>query len=402
MDTADQRTVIYNVKLVRELDILEHAWVEVENGLITRVGDQKEGNTPDWSDFRGKSRAIDGGGQFLAPGFIDIHLHGGCGHDFMDGTKEAFQGIADYHCAHGITSMLATTLAGEEKETLRALRAFADYAPGIRSCNLLGVHLEGPYFAMSQRGAQDPNYITMPDRKQTERYLETGCIKRISMAPELPGAMELGNFLREQGVLVSAGHTQADYDTMKAAVDSGFSLLTHMYSGMLGVHRKGPYRYGGAVEAGLLLDNLTVELIADGCHLPGCLLRLVRRCRRTQDIILVTDAMRGAGLTDGARTRLGSLEKGQEVVIESGVAMTQDRTSFAGSVASGDRLIRSMCRLGEAPLYEAVAMMSVNPARLLGIDAHKGSIKEGMDADLVLFDENITVSSVWVCGRKVV
>lgn len=402
MGTSNQRTVIYNVKLVRELDILDHAWVELENGLITRVGAQEKGDKTDWSGSPERFLAIDGCGQYLAPGFIDIHLHGGCGYDFMDGTQEAFQGIADYHCAHGITSMLATTLAGEEKETLRALQAFADYAPRIRSCNLLGVHLEGPYFAMGQRGAQDPNYITMPDREQTKRYLETGCIKRISMAPELPGAMELGSYLNEQGVLVSAGHTQADYDTMKAAVDAGFSLLTHMYSGMLGVHRRGPYRYGGAVEAGLLLDDLNVELIADGCHLPGCLLRLVRRCRRTRDIILVTDAMRGAGLLDGAHTRLGSLEKGQEVVIENGVAMTQDHTSFAGSVASGDRLIRTMCRLGEVPLNEAVAMMSVNPARLLGIDAHKGSIKEGMDADLVLFDENITVSSVWVCGRKVV
>lgn len=439
------KTVIANVKVILEQGILEDGWVLLEGGVIRWIGTSRgaraagedaeplEQHTAGvagapiehhlagvaggpmehhLADVAGGLTAqtiraaegfsvVDGCGRYLAPGFIDIHLHGGSGHDFMDATQEAFQGIADYHCAHGITSMLATTLAGEEGETLRMLRAFADYAPRIRNCNLLGVHLEGPYFSVSQRGAQDPGYITLPDRKQTLRFLETGCIKRMSMAPELPGAMELAGLLQEQGVLVSAGHTQADYDVIKTAAQAGFGLLTHLYSGMLGVHRKGPFRRGGAVEAGLLLDTLAVELIADGCHLPPCLLRLVRRCKKPENIILVSDAMRGAGLAEGSRTRLGSLEKGQEVLIEDGVAMLPDRTSFAGSIASGDRLIRTMRDWGQVPLYEAVAMMTANPARLLGIADRKGSIREGMDADLVLFDEDISVKAVWVSGRKV-
>lgn len=387
------KTLITNVRVIQEKGILEDGWVVIEDEVIKQVGEQILNAAEGFS-------VVDGGGQYLAPGFIDIHLHGGSGYDFMDATQEAFQGIADYHSAHGITSMLATTLAGGEGETLRMLRAFADYAPRIRSCNLLGVHLEGPYFNTGQRGAQDPRYITLPDREQTLRFLETGCVKRMSMAPELPGAMELGSFLQDQGVLVSAGHTEADYDTIKAAADAGFRMLTHLYSGMLGVHRKGPFRYGGAVEAGLLLDSLAVELIADGCHLPPCLLQLVRRCKTPENIILVSDAMRGAGLTEGSRTRLGSLEKGQEVLIEDGVAKLPDRTSFAGSVASGDRLVRTMRDLGQVPLQEAVAMITANPARMLGIDGRKGSIREGMDADLVLFDEDISVKSVWVSGRQ--
>lgn len=420
------KTLIANVKVIQEQGILEDGWVVIEDGVIKQVGTcGRAGEAAvGMKNLAGSSGihieqlsvaegvpmeqildaaegflVVDGGGQYLAPGFIDIHLHGGNGYDFMDAAQEAFQGIADYHSAHGITSMLATTLAGGEEETLRMLRAFVDYAPRVHSCNLLGVHLEGPYFNVGQRGAQDPRYITLPDREQTLRFLETGCIKRMSMAPELPGAMELGRYLQEQGVLVSAGHTEADYDTMNAAAEAGFRLLTHLYSGMLGVHRKGPFRYGGAVEAGLLLDSLAVELIADGCHLPPCLLKLVRRCKNPEDIILVSDAMRGAGLAEGSRIRLGSLEKGQEVLIEDGVAKLPDRTSFAGSVASGDRLVRTMRDMGQAPLYEAVAMITANPARLLGIDGRKGCIREGMDADLVLFDEDISVKSVWVSGR---
>ena len=390
-------TVITNVRVIGEHGILENGRVLMEDGVIRQVESccREGGRIPEGASI------VDGGGRYLAPGFIDIHLHGGGGYDFMDASQEAFQGIADYHCAHGITSMLATTLAGEEGETLGMLRAFADCAPRIHSCNFLGVHVEGPYFSFGQRGAQDPRYITRPDREQTLRFLETGCVKRMSMAPELPGAMELGTFLQERGVLVSAGHTEADYDTVKTAASAGFRLLTHLYSGMLGVHRKGASRYGGAVEAGLLLDSLAVELIADGCHLPPCLLQLVRRCKKPESIILVSDAMRGAGLADGSRTRLGSLENGQEVLIEGGVAKLPDRTSFAGSIASGDRLVRTMRDLGQVPLYEAVAMMTANPARLLGIDDRKGSIREGMDADLVLLDEDITIKAVWVSGKKV-
>lgn len=393
------KTLIINVNVVLEKGILENGRVAFEDGVILKV---ESGNLHDEAMAPSEEvSVIDGEGKYLAPGFIDIHLHGGNGYDFMDASKEAFQAIGDYHSSHGITSMLATTLAGEEEETLKMLRAFVQYAPGVKSCNLLGVHLEGPYFNVEQRGAQDPKYITMPDKEQACRYLETGCIKRISMAPELPGAMELGSYLKGRGVLVSAGHTQADYDTIKAAADSGFRLLTHLYSGMLGVHRKGPFRYGGAVEAGLLLDSLAVELIADGCHLPSCLLQLVYRCKNVKDIILITDAMRGAGLAEGSITRLGSLKKGQEVIIEDGVAKLPDKSSFAGSVSSGDRLIRNMRDLGGAPLYEAVAMMTINPARVLGIDGRKGSIRKGMDADLVLFNEDVSVKAVWVSGRKV-
>lgn len=389
------KTLIRDVKLVQEHGIRMQAWLMAEGTVIKDVGweGKPEPSRPD--------AVVEGRGNYLAPGLIDLHLHGGNGYDFMDGTQEAVREIARYHSMHGITSMLATTLAGEEDETLAALRQIQKTASEIESCNLLGAHLEGPYFSQSQRGAQDPRYITDPDPFQCEKFLQTGCIRRISLAPELPNALSLARSLYERGILVSAGHTEADYDIIQQAFSHGFRLMTHLYSGMLSVHRKEAFRYGGAVEGGLLTDGMAVELIADGCHLPGCLLKLVRRCKRADEIILITDAMRGAGLKDGEWTRLGSMGNGQEVLIEDGVAKMPDRSSFAGSIASGDRVVRMMRDLGEVPLYEAVAMMTVNPARLLGIEKLKGSLKPGMDADLILFDENISMQAVWVRGKCV-
>ena len=203
-----------------EEGIREKGWILFsgggKNGKIADAGTGFE--TEQYKEaMKHAQQMVDGKGNYLAPGLIDIHLHGGSGYDFMDGTREAFQGIASYHSSHGITSMLATTLAGSEEETLGALKAFARYAPEITECNLLGVHLEGPYFNKNQKGAQDAAYIMDPDRKQCERFLKTGCVRRISMAPELPGALELGEWLDEQGIIVSAGHTEADYDMIEKA-----------------------------------------------------------------------------------------------------------------------------------------------------------------------------------------
>lgn len=396
--------LIWNVRLVLETEIKKNGWILFEgdsgSGKIIAIGEGTEsmeyGNA-----LKRAERLVDGGDNYLSPGLIDLHLHGGCGFDFMDGTEEAFREIAAYHSTHGITSMLATTLAGAEEETMEVLRAFTKYAPSIDTCNLLGVHLEGPYFSKSQCGAQNPAFIVNPDRKQCERFIETGCVKRISLAPELPGALEMGKALADRGILVSAGHTDADYDMVEEASRHGYRLLTHLYSGMKGVHRKGAFRYGGAVEAGLVLDNMAVEVIADGCHLPGCLLQLVYKCKGNRKMILITDAMRGAGLPEGSCTKLGSLEQGQEVIIEDGVAKMPDRTSFAGSIASGDRLIRTMRDLTGVPLQEIVAMMTANPAKLLGLEERKGKLQPGMDSDLIMFDEEINIRAVWTGGKCV-
>lgn len=367
-------------------------WLTVRGGKIAAMG---KGEYADRFD----GEVIDCYGAYLAPGFIDTHVHGGAGCDFMDAEEEGFHKIAAYHASNGVTSMLATTLAGDKSETERVLDTFNKVAKNISCCNLLGIHLEGPYFSPLQKGAQDPKYLRDPDIAEAEDYLSYGCVKRLSMAPELPGAMELGCYLAEKGVIVSVAHTDADYYTVKDASENGFSLMTHLYSGMSQARIRDGRRVGGAVEAGLLLDDLYVELICDGFHLTESVLQLILKCKGADKIILTSDAMRGAGLPDGTITRLGSKTKGQEVKIYGGVAHTMDGTAFAGSVASGNRLLKTILSCTDATLHEGVAMLTKNPAGLLGVGNRKGSLAVGFDADLVMFDEDINIIRVMNGGE---
>lgn len=385
------KTLFKNARLVLE-NCTVLGWLVAEDGKISALD---EGNFVDRFD----GEIIDCKGAYLAPGFIDTHIHGGADCDFMDAEEEGFQRIAEYHSSNGVTSMLATTLAGDREETKRVLDTFNRVAPTVTCCNLLGVHLEGPYFSPLQKGAQDPKYIKEPDLDEAEDYLSFGCVKRWSVAPELSGAIEFGKYLSDRGVIVSVAHTDADYYTVKEAAEHGYSLMTHLYSGMSQARIRDGRRVGGAVEAGLLLDNLYVELISDGFHLTESVLQLILKCKGVDKIILTSDAMRGAGLPEGSVTKLGSRERGQEVRIYGGVAHTMDGTAFAGSVASGNRLLRTILSNTSATLPEGVRMLTKNPATVLGIEDKKGSLAVGFDADLVLFDDDINIIRVMNGGN---
>ena len=338
-------------------------------------------------------------GKYLSPGFIDIHTHGAGGADFMDRTAGSMEQACKMHLKHGTTSIVPTTLTSTKENLLDFLRFFntvelkRDAMPEI-----LGLHLEGPYFAESQKGAQDPKYLRNPD---PEEYMEAlSCTDRIirwSFAVELPGADEFLKALREHHIISSLAHSDADCSQVMSAYENGISALTHFYSCMTGVVRKNAYRVAGAIEAGYLLDDLYVEAIADGCHLPDHLLSLIYKIKGADRICLVTDSMRAAGLPDGEYL-LGSLDGGQKCIVEDGVAKLPDRSAFAGSVATMDRLVRTFRKLTEAPLYEVVKMASLTPAKLLGIADRKGSIAIGKDADLLVFDENIQIETIMVRG----
>ncbi len=385
------KTLFKNAELVLE-NGTALGFVITENNKISELG-FGEFNAP----FDGET--VDCGGNFLAPGFIDTHIHGGGGFDFMDAVAEEYEKIAAYHASNGVTSMLATTLAGDREETKSVLRTFCEAAKNITCCNLLGVHLEGPYFSLLQKGAQDPKYIKEPDIKEAEEYLSFGCIKRWSVAPELSGAIEFGKYLSEKDVVVSVAHTDADYYTVKEAAENGYSLMTHLYSGMSGARIRDGRRVGGAVEAGLLLDDMYVELISDGFHLTESVLQLILKCKGADKIILTSDAMRGAGMPEGSVAKLGSREKGQDVKIYGGVAHTMDGTAFAGSVASGNRLLRTILQNTSATISEGVGMLTKNPAKILGIENEKGKLAVGFDADLVLFDKDINIIQVMNGGK---
>ena len=384
------RTGIENVRIVHP-DGIRKGHVYFEDGKILAVTGQR---LP-------CDAAVDGAGAYLAPGFIDLHTHGGGDADFMDGTPEAFRAAARMHARHGTTTLIPTATSGSLAEIRAMTAAFEEaLADNVGGADMPGLHLEGPYFAPAQAGAQDPRYLRAPDPAEYLPILDsTDRILRWTAAPELPGALEFGRELTRRGVLAAIGHSDADYDQVSAAVDAGYRHVTHLYSCMSTVHRKNAYRYAGVVESAYLIDALTVEIIADGCHLPGPLLQFVRRFIGPSRTALVTDSMRGAGMPDGESV-LGSRKNGLPVILEDGVAKLPDRSAFAGSTATADRLLRVMTGAGGASLAEAVRMLTDTPARVMGF-GDRGALAPGLRADLVMLDEALNVVRTVVGGRTV-
>jgi N-acetylglucosamine-6-phosphate deacetylase len=389
----ENKLKIYNGKILTPYRIISGT-VVVVNGKIKEVA---EGNI----DVPGAVE-IDAKGNYIAPGFIDIHVHGGGGHDFMDGSEEAFLKIAETHAMYGTTALMPTTLTSELDELYNTLELYKQADKNNKKgAQFLGMHLEGPYFALSQRGAQDPRYIRNPDPKEYMDILSRSSdIKRWSAAPELKGAIEFGNHLRSKGILVAMAHTDAIYEEALVAFEAGYTLATHFYSAMSGVSRRECFRYAGVIETAYLLDEMDVEIIADGVHLPAPLLKLIYKIKGPDRIALITDSMRSAGMPAGDSI-LGSKHNGLKVIVEDGVAKLPDRSSFAGSVATCDRLVRTMINMADVPLLEAVKMASQTPANILGIGSSKGSLITGKDADIVIFDSNINVSTTIVQGRVI-
>jgi N-acetylglucosamine-6-phosphate deacetylase len=384
---------ITNGVLITPYRLIRGGTLVIQDGLIVGVH-EREVDVPDATE-------LDAGGRYIAPGFIDIHVHGGGGCDFMDGTEAAFLTIAELHARYGTTSLVPTTLTAEKEDLYQTLDAFEQARRNNpRGANLLGMHLEGPYLAQSQRGAQDPRYIRNPDPREYEEILAySSSIVRWSAAPELPGAIPFGRRLREKGILAAVAHTDAIYEEVLLAYEAGYSLATHLYSCMSGVTRRNAYRYAGVVESAFLLD-MDVEIIADGVHLPPPLLKLVYKIKGADRTALITDAMRAAGMPEGEST-LGSQKNGLKVIVEDGVAKLPDRTAFAGSVATTNRLVRNMVQMADVSLPDAVRMASTTPARIMGVDNRKGTLAVGKDADIVIFDDQLTIHSTIVGGELV-
>lgn len=390
------RLIIQNGKVIFPDKIVENQTVVVENGKITDIVNKNEFVLAD------NDVVIDARNRYVSSGFIDIHTHGGGGHDFMDGTVEAYLGAAETHARFGTTALLPTTLTSTTDELFKTFTIYKEAVKrNSKGARFLGLHLEGPYFAYNQRGAQDPKYLRNPEPEEYNAIMAASDdIVRWSLAPELPGALEFAKVLRERNILTAVAHSDAIYEEVLDAYDAGFTLATHLYSGMSTITRRNAFRFAGVVEAAYLIDGMDVEIIADGVHLPKSLLQFVYKFKGPDRTALCTDSMRGAGMPDG-ESILGSLEKGQKVIIEDGVAKLPDRTAFAGSVATTDRLVRTMVQVAGVPLVEAVRMMTLTPARIMKLDQSKGSVSRGKDADLVLFDENINVSHTIIEGNVI-
>jgi N-acetylglucosamine-6-phosphate deacetylase len=385
---------IFNGKIITPSLIIESGTVVVnEDGIIEAVA---SGNIIVEDAFE-----IDAAQQYISPGFIDIHVHGGGGHDFMDGTDVAFLKIAEMHLQYGTTAMVPTTLTSDTESLWNTLIQYEiANAKNTKGASFLGMHIEGPYFAMSQRGAQMPEYIRDPNPDEYKTYINRfkTVIKRWSAAPELKGAINFGRYLQEAGIIASVAHTDAIYEDVVLASKNGYSLFTHLYSAMSGVTRKNGYRYAGVIESAFLLDEMDVEIIADGIHLPAPLLQLIYKIKGPDRISLITDAMRGAGMPEGESV-LGNKDNGLKVMIEDGVAKLLDRTAFAGSVATTNRLVRTMIQMAEIPLIDAIKMMSTTPARIMGVQTTKGSLEVGKHADIIIFNEQIEIDKTIIKGE---
>ena len=343
------------------------------------------------------AQTIDAQGAYVAPGCIDTHLHGGDGHDFTEATPEAFRAIAYAHATQGVTTLYPTLAVAPTTVFRQAIKACETVvSQPYEGARIEGLHLEGNYINPLLKGGQDERFIQLPDPAEYQELLEsTRLIKRWTAAPELPGALEFARYAHSKGILVSLGHTAADYPTVKRAYEAGFTHATHFYNAMSGVHKQREYKHEGTIESVYLVPEMTVELVADGIHVPPAILRLVCAFKGIDRISLISDAMAAAACLRPEHLRLDP-----RMIVEDGVCKLADRSALTGSIASGIRLIQVMAEKAEIPVADCVRMAATNPARLMGIDDRKGSIERGKDADLILFDENFHLHSVWIGGRQ--
>ncbi len=341
---------------------------------------------------------IDAGGCTVVPGFVDIHVHGGAGADFMDASLESVDAACAFHARGGTTSLLATLRTGPVADIVRALTVLREVVGRTREgADVAGVHIEGPYFAPAEAGAQPAGAMKEPDPEEWCQMLAfSDIVRRMSVAPELPRALEFGRELVGRGIVASIGHTAATFDDVMAAVEAGFTHVTHMYSSMSGLRRVQAFRIPGVIEATLLLDELSTEMIADGRHLPPSLIQLIIKAKGLDRVCICTDAVHVAGFPPGEHT-----SRGRTVLVEDGVAKLPDRSFFAGSIATMDRCVRTMVQEVSLPLREAIKLATINPARFMRLDGDRGSLVPGKRADLVLLDDALAVRMTIVGGRVV-
>lgn len=338
---------------------------------------------------------IDAKGMFIVPGFVSMHCHGGGGHDFTEGTTEAFKEAVAAHLKHGSTTIFPT-LSSTTFENIRLAAATCDQLMAEDAdTTIMGLHIEGPYLNENMAGTQWKEFLKNPDPEEYKALVEsTKCIKRWDISPELPGAHDFAHYMTSKGILTAITHTEAEYQEIKDAFAAGFTHAAHFYNAMPGFHKRREYKYEGTVESVYLMDDMSVEVIADGVHLPATILKLVYKVKGVEKTCLVTDSLKFAGYT-------GETINDPNYVIENGVCKWADRQTLAGSIATADVLVQTMVKKAGIPLEDAVRMASETPARLTGIADYKGTLEKGKDADIVILDNDVNVRCVFTKGKEV-
>ena len=385
------KILIINASVVTRDEVLENATVAFEDGKIIYVGKDK---IP-------ADEIIDASGSYVVPGFVDIHCHGCLGLAFNGASVDEVKTIADYHLTRGTTTLLATTSTSDMTEIEEALKNCEEHIKTEKKTNIAGIHMEGPWLSPAQCGAQATSYMLTPSVDQLrELKAKYPSVVRVGAAPELEFGMEFGRCAKELGLNASIAHSDADFIKVGEALENGYNLMTHLYSGMKGTERKNAYRIAGAVEGGLYFDDMYVEIIADGKHLPIELLKYIYKLKGRDKICLITDAIRAAGLPNGATTTGVSAASKALVIVEDDVGKVADRSCFAGSTATTDRLYRTMASAIGRDMVSLSRMASLTPASLMGFE-DRGEIAVGKRADLVILDDALEVKNVYLNGEKV-
>ena len=385
-----QPIVIHADRAITPFEEISDALVVIQGSKISAVGRKGKVDLP-----RG-AREINASGRTVVPGFVDVHIHGGGGHDVMQGTREALELITATVAAHGTTSLVATTVTASEKETRDSVAGIAhfilntsQYPARELSAEILGIHFEGPFISPARRGVHPAKWIVAPSPELLAQLLKEarGTAQILTLAPELPGALELIIKARQAGLIVSLGHTDATYEQAQAAIEAGASHAAHVFNAM----RPFSHRGTGVIGAVLTSPKVSAELIADGVHVDDAAMRMLVELKTPERVILVSDGISATGMPDG-KYQLGMFE----VKVSGGVARNAEG-KLAGSTLTLDRAMRNMVALG-VPLSSALRMVTANPARQIGLGARKGVLAPGADADLVFLDDKLEVSGVMTRG----
>ncbi len=337
------------------------------------------------------AKVIDARGMYILPGFVAMNIYGGGGHDFKEGTPEAFRTITETHLKYGATSIFPTISSSPASVIYKAIETCEELMKEDGS-QIMGLHIAGPYINPKLAGYHK---VKNPDKEEyTAIVNSTHCIKRWDSSPELPGALEFASFLKSKGIVAAITHTLADYETVKAAYDAGYTHAANFYNSMIGFHKRQEYKFAGSIESIYLMDNMSIGIIADGKHVPHTILRLAYKLKGVEHTSLVTDALMYAG---------SNIQPPEDspIVIDDGVCKTRDLKSLAGSIATMDVLVRTCVQKAAIPLEDAVRMASETPAKAMGIYDRKGSLERRKDADIVIMNKNLKVKAVWSMGRFV-
>jgi N-acetylglucosamine-6-phosphate deacetylase len=367
---------------------INDAGILIREGQIEEIGPREGMRLPDGAQ---EISAVD---QTAVPGFVDVHIHGAGGRDVMEGTVEALAGVTNMVARHGTTSFVATTVTANPETTVRSVEGIARYISGQHEteearAEVLGIHFEGPFISPARRGVHPAEWLKLPSAELLEKFVRAaaGSALILTIAPELLGAIPCIDAARKAGMVVAMGHTDATYEQARAGIAHGVRHAVHVYNAM----RPFSHRDSGVIGAVLTSPEVSAELIADGVHVDETAMRMLVQAKRAGGMILISDGISATGMPDG-KYMLGEFE----VTVSGGICRNAEG-KLAGSTLTLDRALRNIVALG-TPLADAVRMLTLNPATLLGLEFKKGALRPGADADIVLLNEALRISGVWVRG----